>query len=216
MMTARKKKNFIKNMGGSVFGAWSSIDEAKRALQANKYENDEIFPVINAMSREKPQYPFIVAIQNWSEILKPDFPAFSLLCPDALEILFNIKQNPLYILRAYQNCREYKLPIPDWVLAYLDHSVGELLDIGDSKDPARETYAALGFNKRGSGTLYKRFLDDEIRFKAVCQVVSSSSEETEHRMKIHIYGDVADRYKVEVGTIQSWYYEYKPLFNPPR
>jgi hypothetical protein len=190
-----------------------SFDEFKRTLQTNKYEHDEILPAIDAMSREKPEHNFLVPLSDWSEILRDDISAFSLLCPEALEILFQKDQNPLYAWRAYQNCREHKISIPDWVLAYLDSSAGKLLDIEFPEQPAHETYAALGLNMKGRGTLYKRFLDADNRFKAVCEVISGNDEALR---KIDIYGKVADRMGVETSTIQKWCKAYMHLFNPPK
>ena len=190
-----------------------SLDEFKRILQANKYEHDEILPAIDAMSREKPEHNFLVPLSDWPEIQKNSFLAFSLLRPEALEILFEKDQNPLYVWRAYQNCREHKVPIPDWVLAYLDSSAGKLLDIEFPEQPAHETYAALGLNRKGRGTLYKRFLDADNRFKAVCEVISGNDEALR---KIDIYGKVADRMGVETSTIQKWCKAYMHLFNPPK
>ena len=190
-----------------------SLDEFKRILQANKYEHDEILPAIDAMSREKPEHNFLVPLSDWPEIQKNSFLAFSLLRPEALEILFEKDQNPLYAWRAYQNCREHKIPIPDWVLAYLDSSAGKLLDIEFPEQPAHETYAALGLNRKGRGTLYKRFLDADNRFKAVCEVISGNDEALR---KIDIYGKVADRMGVETSTIQKWCKAYMHLFNPPK
>ena len=138
-----------------------SFDEFKRILQANKYEHDEILPAIDAMSREKPEHNFLVPLSDWPEIQKNSFLAFSLLRPEALETLFEKDQNPLYAWRAYQNCREHKIPIPDWVLAYLDSSAGKLLDVESPEQPAHETYAALGLNQPGSGTEYGRFYEAE-------------------------------------------------------
>jgi len=190
-----------------------SFDEFKRILQANKYEHDEILPAIDAMSREKPEHNFLVPLSDWPEIQKNSFLAFSLLRPEALEILFEKDQNPLYAWRAYQNCREHKIPIPDWVLAYLDSSAGKLLDVESPEQPAHETYAALGLNMKGRGTLYKRFLDADNRFKAVCEVISGNDEALR---KIDIYGKVADRMGVETSTIQKWCKAYMHLFNPPK
>ena len=190
-----------------------SFDEFKRILQANKYEHDEILPAIDAMSREKPEHNFLVPLSDWPEIQKNSFLAFRLLHPEALEILFKKDQNPLYAWRAYQNCREHKIPIPDWVLAYLDSSAGKLLDIEFPEQPAHETYAALGLNRKGRGTLYKRFLDADNRFKAVCEVISGNDEALR---KIDIYGKVADRMGVETSTIQKWCKAYMHLFNPPK
>ena len=76
-----------------------SFDEFKRILQANKYEHDEILPAIDAMSREKPEHNFLVPLSDWPEIQKNSFLAFSLLRPEALEILFEKDQNPLYAWR---------------------------------------------------------------------------------------------------------------------
>ena len=190
-----------------------SFDEFKRTLQTNKYEHDEILPAIDAMSRENPEHNFLVPLSDWPEIQKNSFLAFSLLRPEALEILFEKDQNPLYAWRAYQNCREHKIPIPDWVLAYLDSSAGKLLDIEFPEQPAHETYAALGLNRKGRGTLYKRFLDADNRFKAVCEVISGNDEALR---KIDIYGKVADRMGVETSTIQKWCKAYMHLFNPPK
>jgi hypothetical protein len=190
-----------------------SFDEFKRILQANKYEHDEILPAIDAMSREKPEHNFLVPLSDWPENQKNSFLAFRLLHPEALEILFKKDQNPLYAWRAYQNCREHKIPIPDWVLAYLDSSAGKLLDIEFPEQPAHETYAALGLNRKGRGTLYKRFLDADNRFKAVCEVISGNDEALR---KIDIYGKVADRMGVETSTIQKWCKAYMHLFNPPK
>ena len=190
-----------------------SFDEFKRILQANKYEHDEILPAIDAMSREKPEHNFLVPLSDWPEIQKNSFLAFSLLRPEALEILFQKDQNPLYAWRAYQNCREHKVPIPDWVFAYLDFSAKNLLDILNSDCPSDETYAALGLNRKGRGTLYKRFLDADNRFKAVCEVISGNDEALR---KIDIYGKVADRRGVETSTIQKWCKAYMHLFNPPK
>ena len=200
-------------MGGFWFEEQPSLDEARRILQANKYEHDEILPAIDAMSREKPEHNFLVPLSDWPEIQKNSFLAFSLLRPEALEILFRKDQNPLYAWRAYQNCREHKILIPDWVLAYLDSSAGKLLDIEFPEQPAHETYAALGLNRKGRGTLYKRFLDADNRFKAVCEVISGNDEALR---KIDIYGKVADRMGVETSTIQKWCKAYMHLFNPPK
>ena len=190
-----------------------SLDEFKRILQANKYEHDEILPAIDAMSREKPEYSFLVPLSDWPKIQKNSFLAFRLLHPEALEILFKKDQNPLYAWRAYQNCRKHKIPIPDWVFAYLDSSAKNLLDILNSDCPSDETYAALGLNRKGRGTLYKRFLDADNRFKAVCEVISGNDEALR---KIDIYGKVADRMGVETSTIQKWCKAYMHLFNPPK
>ena len=52
-------------MGGFWFEEQPSLDEARRILQANKYEHDEILPAIDAMSREKPEHNFLVPLSDW-------------------------------------------------------------------------------------------------------------------------------------------------------
>tara|TARA_Y100000815_G_scaffold22236_1_gene18864 strand:- start:24 stop:686 length:663 start_codon:yes stop_codon:yes gene_type:complete len=217
-MVDRKKKKSTKNMGGFWFEEQPSLDEARRILQANKYEHDDFFSVPNRMSRNKPEYPFLVPLRDWSEILRDDISAFSLLCPEALEILFQKDQNPLYAWRAYQNCREHKIPIPDWVLAYLDSSAGKLLDIEFPEQPAHETYAALGLNQPGSGTEYGRFYEAEKKLNAVCRVIvlRRNKEDSELPRAIDIYAQVADEYNVTIDTIQKWCKENCQLFNLPQ
>ena len=87
------------------------------------------------------------------------------------------------------------------------------MDVESHEKPAHETYAALGLNRKGRGTLYKRFLDADNRFKAVCEVISGNDEALR---KIDIYGKVADRMGVETSTIQKWCKAYMHLFNPPK
>ncbi len=196
-----------------------SLDEFKRILQANKYEHDEILPAIDAMSREKPEHSFLVPLSDWPETQKNSFLAFRLLGPEALEILFKKDQNPLYAWRAYQNCREHKIPIPDWVLAYLDSSAGKLLDIEFPEQPAHETYAALGLNQPGSGTRYRRFDEAEKKLNAVCRVIvlRRNKEDSELPSRaIDIYAQVADEYNVTIDTIQKWCKENRQLFNSPQ
>ena len=196
-----------------------SFDEFKRILQANKYEHDEILPAIDAMSREKPEHSFLVPLSDWPKIQKNSFLAFRLLHPEALEILFKKDQNPLYAWRAYQNCREHKILIPDWVLAYLDSSAGKLLDIEFPEQPAHETYAALGLNQPGSGTRYRRFDEAEKKLNAVCRVIvlRRNKEDSELPSRaIDIYAQVADEYNVTIDTIQKWCKENSQLFNLPQ
>ena len=196
-----------------------SLDEFKRILQANKYEHDEILPAIDAMSREKPEHSFLVPLSDWPKTQKNSFLAFRLLHPEALEILFKKDQNPLYAWRAYQNCREHKIPIPDWVLAYLDSSAGKLLDIEFPEKPAHETYAALGLNQPGSGTRYRRFDEAEKKLNAVCRVIvlRRNKEDSELPSRaIDIYAQVADEYNVTIDTIQKWCKENRQLFNSPQ
>ena len=196
-----------------------SLDEFKRILQANKYEHDEILPAIDAMSRENPEHNFLVPLSDWPENQKNSFLAFRLLHPEALEILFKKDQNPLYAWRAYQNCREHKIPIPDWVLAYLDSSAGKLLDIEFPEHPAHETYAALGLNQPGSGTRYRRFDEAEKKLNAVCRVIvlRRNKEDSELPSRaIDIYAQVADEYNVTIDTIQKWCKENRQLFNSPQ
>ncbi len=196
-----------------------SFDEFKRILQANKYEHDEILPAIDAMSREKPEHSFLVPLSDWPKIQKNSFLAFRLLHPEALEILFKKDQNPLYAWRAYQNCREHKILIPDWVLAYLDSSAGKLLDIEFPEQPAHETYAALGLNQPGSGTEYGRFYEAEKKLNAVCRVIvlRRNKEDSELPSRaIDIYAQVADEYNVTIDTIQKWCKENRQLFNSPQ
>ena len=196
-----------------------SFDEFKRILQANKYEHDEILPAIDAMSRENPEHSFLVPLSDWPETQKNSFLAFRLLGPEALEILFKKDQNPLYAWRAYQNCREHKILIPDWVLAYLDSSAGKLLDIEFPEQPAHETYAALGLNQPGSGTRYRRFDGAEKKLNAVCRVIvlRRNKEDSELPSRaIDIYAQVADEYNVTIDTIQKWCKENRQLFNSPQ
>ena len=205
-------------MGGFWFEEQPSLDEARRILQANKYEHDDIFSISNRMNRDKPEHPFIVPLSDWSEILRDDISAFSLLCPEALKILFQKDQNPLYAWRAYQNCREHKVPIPDWVFAYLDFSAKNLLDILNSDCPSDETYAALGLNQPGSGTRYRRFDEAEKKLNAVCRVIvlRRNKEDSELPRAIDIYAQVADEYNVTIDTIQKWCKENRQLFNLPQ
>ena len=196
-----------------------SFDEFKRILQANKYEHDEILPAIDAMSRENPEHSFLVPLSDWPETQKNSFLAFRLLGPEALEILFKKDQNSLYAWRAYQNCREHKILIPDWVLAYLDSSAGKLLDIEFPEQPAHETYAALGLNQPGSGTEYGRFYEAEKKLNAVCRVIvlRRNKEDSELPSRaIDIYAQVADEYNVTIDTIQKWCKENRQLFNSPQ
>ena len=217
-MTKKDIKISAKDMETFCLGLGTSLGEVKRTFQAYKYEDDKIFSVLESMSEDKAEHPFIVPLSDWSGIQKDAFLAFSLLRPEVLKVLFDEKQNPLYVWRAYHNCREHKIPIPDWVLTYLDSSAGELLDIVDSKDPAHETYAAVGFNRKGRGNLYKRFYEDEKRFKAVCQVVdlTRNKEKEKPRKKIDVYDEVAERFEVEIETIKKWCQEYMHLFIPPK
>ena len=135
-----------------------------------------------------------------------------------MEILFGKDQNPLYAWRAYQNCREHKIPIPDWVLAYLDSSAGKLLDVKSPEQPAQETYAALGLNQPGSGTEYGRFYEAEKKLNAVCRVIvlRRNKEDSELPKAIDIYAQVADEYNVTIDTIQKWCKENRQLFNSPQ
>jgi hypothetical protein len=215
-MTKKDKKNSAKEMDVIWLESGASLDEVKRTLQANKYSNDETMMGIDEMNVAEPAPPFLVCLKDWPDLQKKDdFLAFSLLHPDALEILFQKEQNPLYAWRAYKNCRHHNMPIPDWALNYFDNSADNLLKMEVPDHPADKAYDALGLNKPGSGTQFRKFLEAEKKLNAACRVISlkRNERESEPRRNIDIYAEVAENYGISVNTLIKWLGEYKEIFS---
>ncbi len=73
-----------------------------------------------------------------------------------LQFQWQGSRNPLFIWHAYRWCRAWKLPLPDWVLAYLDRVARRLFEF-ERKPPTRTSDAcadALGMDKGGRGTFF--------------------------------------------------------------
>jgi hypothetical protein len=214
-MIRKKEKLSAKGLYELAVGNSESMDDFNGVINAYKYENDEFLKKIDEMSEDEAEYPFLFSLKDWPDMQKDKVLSFSLFKPEALEILYQEEGNPLFVWRAYKNCRKHNLPIPDWVLRSFDDSADNLLNIEAINNPAGETYGALGLNRPGSGTEFKRFDEYQKKLNAVCMVIALKRDrgKTEFRNNLDIYAEVAERFLVEIETIKKWCGKYKYLFN---
>jgi hypothetical protein len=112
---------------------------------------------------------------------------------DAAEILFKEGQNPLFALDAYSRARSSALPVPEWVLQYLDASVRELgqwvraAQTGIAiPDVATKVTAAFGMKRgKGQATVFAEFADQWLNWEwaalgeRVAVYVRSGNNETD-------------------------------------
>jgi len=77
--------------------------------------------------------------------------------------LYMHDSNPLFVWLAYDICRKNDMPLPEWVLEYLDASAGNLLSKANDKvipvenNAAKAIAKALDMNTMGPGNVFKRY-----------------------------------------------------------
>lgn len=132
-------------------------------------------------------------------------------------------ENPLYVWRAYQICREIECDLPAWVLNYFDKSANYLLNEKfkyEGNGVQSNFYEALGMRTTGQGvTPWKEYKDIERRMSAVC-MVSRIKEDNPQMTYELIYNDVAEEFskdgiKTTARMIEGWQKELKLLIKEP-
>lgn len=82
---------------------------------------------------------------------------------DTLELLYSDSRNPVHVACAYLEARANQLPIPNWVLAYLDDAFGNLhaaidWEASNRPDVAAVVPEAFGFRRGGVAAAVNRRL----------------------------------------------------------
>lgn len=78
----------------------------------------------------------------------------------SFEACYAHTKNPLFVWRAYLECRRAKLLIPDWVHGYLDSVATEFWQLATSIPKSglnRQVLKILKFSSKGTGTVFSKF-----------------------------------------------------------
>lgn len=132
---------------------------------------------------------------------------------DALQIEYEENGNPLCCWMAFDLCRGEGLPIPEWVLGYLDDAASELISLARRTDKleekaSAEVYKALGMSQRHA----KRHVFDRYQiFKEKQLAVSKvrSYVDLEGYTVKEAYEKVANEMSRGADLVRKWYYEGK-------
>ena len=114
--------------------------------------------------------------------------------------------NPLYAWKAYKHSREFGMPIPGWVLNYLDDSATKLLAIEqpEKNKVARAISDAIGMKKQGRGTVFANYRKIERDLKIAVRVSELIEKEKEERgscKETAIYDEVAKELDCDRSTV---------------
>jgi hypothetical protein len=124
-------------------------------------------------------------------------------------------RNPLYAWRAFQEARGFDLPVPSWVLEYLDGAARNLYNLTSTKRrPSKAASAiaeAIGMKRKGktgAGTVFSRH-DETQDLMIACEV--HWRLDWGHKLT-YAYEYVADKHRISSATVSRAWNKYKKLF----
>ena len=120
--------------------------------------------------------------------------------------LYEFENNPLWAWIVYRRARTWGVPIPEWVLIYLDDVSQKLW--GKHSASVRE---ALGFAYKGRGTRYNQYLRAFRDIKlaiAVDQQIRKNLNEIGEEQLVAAYGLVAEEYKETRPIVRRAYEKF--------
>lgn len=122
------------------------------------------------------------------------------------EIRYRRTKNGAYALLAFRAVRKLRLPVPGWVLEYLDGSVDRILASGGTKSPKA---IAAGFELQtvGGGGSAQARLKNELRHSAILQDVRIAHYQKPRRNLELIFAEVGERYGRTTETVRDLYYQ---------
>ena len=122
---------------------------------------------------------------------------------------YEFENNPIWAWLAYQRARTWGIPIPEWVLIYLDDASQKLW--GAHSRSVRE---ALGFAYKGRGKRYGQYLRtirDHNLAVAVDQQIRQNIKKIRQEQLVAAYGLVAEEYGENFSTVRRAYEKFKEL-----
>lgn len=125
---------------------------------------------------------------------------------DTLEEHYNKSNNPLHAWEAFQTCREFGMPPPNWVLNYFDRIADNLETFRDREHiTPRDLGELFELTKPGRGTAFSS-LSDLPRRVAIARSVA---EAVEGGQKEYIaWRDVAKKYGLRDSVVRKYYKSY--------
>ncbi len=130
--------------------------------------------------------------------------------------LFNEEENPLLAWRAYQLCRQEDMPVPGWVLKYFDEVANGLLRPQAHRKPNERTaifiQKTLKMDKKGKGSVFKRYIEAERKIDAVSQILELLQEGETIENAI---SQISEKTGISDNTLKKWYYHYKENLQKP-
>ncbi len=121
--------------------------------------------------------------------------------------LYEETENPLYVWRAIQCCKDYEREYPDWVKEYLSNVADEILNIENpGKDAPALLKSALGIY---SARDFSEFHNSWKKYEAFDRVVEERRKRSRGNKDYSLYYDVGKEFGVSAETIKRWYQEIK-------
>ncbi len=123
--------------------------------------------------------------------------------------LYEFENNPLWAWLGYRKARTGGVPIPEWVLIYLDDVSQKLW--GKHSGSVRE---ALGFAYKGRGKRhgqYLRTIRDHNLAVAVDQQIRKNIKEIGEEQIVAAYELVAEKYGEHFSAVRRAYEKFKEL-----
>ena len=120
--------------------------------------------------------------------------------------LYEGENNPLWAWLAYNMARTWGVPLPEWVLIYLDDVSHKLW--GKHSGSVR---AALGFVYRGRGTRYSQYLFTHRDIKlaiAVDKQIRDNINEIGEEQRVAAYESVSIEYKESYSIVRRAHEKY--------
>ncbi|MCG8097264.1 MAG: hypothetical protein JAZ17_27190 [Candidatus Thiodiazotropha endolucinida] len=116
--------------------------------------------------------------------------------------------NPLYIWQAYSMCREVDLPIPDWILEYLDQCSINLMNHWDNppKESANAIAKSLNMVSPGRGSV---FTETSRRDLNIAFFMAGSLQMDPKLKPDQLYDSLAKRFGVHRSTVQRAWVEWR-------
>jgi hypothetical protein len=93
--------------------------------------------------------------------------------------LFRKEENPLFLWTAYQAARKENLPLPEWVLNYLDDAANHLTSCDGKGDPWPIVRDAFKLFTWGQGTMFSRFRKYHLKYWSLNRVLTLKEERKE-------------------------------------
>jgi|AntAceMinimDraft_9_1070365.scaffolds.fasta_scaffold01459_11 type I restriction-modification system DNA methylase subunit len=121
-------------------------------------------------------------------------------------ILFEEEKNPLFAWQAYQASQELRVPIPCWVLDYLNEVAENLLNPSQPSADERAGVTiqkALLMNKKGRGNVFLRYADFHDRWNALNQVreLLEKGETLDNA-----FNKISKKINLSKEAVKKWYY----------
>lgn len=133
---------------------------------------------------------------------------------DWLKAAFEEEDNPLFAWAAFHTAREKKLPIPEWVLRYLDGTAKRLFNKPKKKEVPVHVSHALRIRTYGKGSSFSRFFDVLNRLRVVEAVMARIKGNPKNPPTLQrACCDVAEEMekqgeKISNVTIEKWFRQY--------